>query len=284
MYRATGRYLMGSFRYREYRSFMKKLRPVEVANVPIHADIQQEPTWTEYSQLAKDHPKYQAISNSARQAAIREAIRFDKLMRLPGVYTVCSRSHMLNLTECVESVLRDNIPGDLLEAGTRRGGMAMLMKEVLRRHGDLTRTVWLADAWTGHFPKPQSPNDAAAAPTVNRLFSNGPNRDEVIENFKQIGLWDERLEFVEGYFENTLPHIRVNRLSVLRLDADFYSSTMDVLTHLYPKLSPGGYVIIDDYGLPICDCKKAVDEYRAKHGIAEVIKMADIQCGYWRKT
>src|SRR4030095_16171801 len=108
--------------------------------------------------------------------------------------------------------------------------------------------------------------------TVNRLFSNGPNRDEVIENFKQIGLWDERLEFVEGYFENTLPHIRVNRLSVLRLDADFYSSTMDVLTHLYPKLSPGGYVIIDDYGLPICDCKKAVDEYRAKHRIADVIK------------
>jgi hypothetical protein len=161
--------------------------------------------------------------------------------------------------------------------------MGMLMKEILRRRGDATRIVWLADAWSGRFPASEAPGDAAAEAVVNRLFANGPTRDDVIQYFKDNGLWDTRLQFVQGYFENTLPHIGVEQLAVLRLDADFYNSTWDILTHLYPKVSRGGYVIIDDYGIPTCDCKKAVNEYRAQHGIKESIKITDTQCAYWRK-
>jgi hypothetical protein len=233
--------------------------------------------------LAEEHAKAHQFGKRQRDGALRFVLRFDKFMRVPGVYTMCARTQMWNLIDSVATVLRNDVPGDLLEAGAWRGGMGMLMKEILRRNGDTTRTVWLADAWSGRFPTAEAPNDAAIEAVVYRLFADGPTRDDVIQNFKTLGLWDSRLQFIQGYFEQTLPNIAVERLAVLRLDADFYNSTLQVLTHLYPKLSPGGFIIVDDYGIPGCDCKKAVDEYRSRHKIIE-IKMADSQCAYWQKS
>jgi O-methyltransferase len=87
--------------------------------------------------------------------------------------------------------------------------------------------------------------------------------------------------FLKGWFKDTLPTAPIQRIAVMRLDGDMYESTMDGLTNLYPKLSKGGFCIIDDYGLD--GCKKAVDDFRQQHGITAELKRVDWTGSYWRK-
>jgi hypothetical protein len=86
---------------------------------------------------------------------------------------------------------------------------------------------------------------------------------EVRRNFERYGLLDDRVQFLVGWFEDTLPTATIERLAVLRLDGDMYSSTHHVLSALYPRLSVGGYVIVDDYYLDTC--RAAITDYRAQH-------------------
>ena len=89
--------------------------------------------------------------------------------------------------------------------------------------------------------------------------------DQVRANFDRYGLLDDQVRFLEGWFADTLPMAPIEQLAILRLDGDLYESTMDALVPLYEKVSPGGFVIVDDYGAweP---CRKAVDDFRAQHG------------------
>ena len=87
--------------------------------------------------------------------------------------------------------------------------------------------------------------------------------------------------FLKGWFKDTLPRAPIERLAVLRLDGDMYGSTMDALDNLYPKLSGGGFCIVDDYALPAC--RQAVDDYRARHGIGAPLLEVDWTGRYWRK-
>jgi O-methyltransferase len=105
--------------------------------------------------------------------------------------------------------------------------------------------------------------------------------DEVRSNFARYGLLDDQVRFLEGWFADTLPSAPIERLAVLRLDGDMYASTMDALEPLYPKVSPGGFVIVDDYALP--GCRRAVDEYRARDGIDEPIVDIDGMGVFWRR-
>jgi O-methyltransferase len=106
--------------------------------------------------------------------------------------------------------------------------------------------------------------------------------DHVKSNFSRYGLLDERVHFLHGWFKDTLPNAPIERLALIRLDGDMYSSTMDSLLNLYPKLSVGGYVIIDDYG-GIEACRKAVDEFRANRRIEAPITKIDRLGVYWKK-
>lgn len=250
----------------------------------LERDIEKEPAYEEYENLLREHPRAKTMSKGEFVAFLRYLLKYDKFLRLPDVYTMCGSTQMWNVVCCAESVLRDRIPGDFFEAGCWRGGMGMLMKHILRCHGNTDRKVWLADAWTGQFPSPTTEKDRLIEHGMNRLFDASPTCDEVRQGFKKMDLWDDHVRLVQGYFEHTLPNIEVERLAILRLDADLYNSTLDVLTHLYPKLSPGGFVIVDDYGIEMCDCKKAVEEYRAANNISDRIKMVDYQCAYWRKS
>ncbi|HJU39681.1 MAG TPA: TylF/MycF/NovP-related O-methyltransferase, partial [Tahibacter sp.] len=88
----------------------------------------------------------------------------------------------------------------------------------------------------------------------------------------------------QGWFKDTLPAAPIERLAVLRLDGDYYESTMDALVNLYEKVSVGGYVIVDDYGEDSWTyCRRAVDEFRAAHGIASPLVRVDAPCWYWRR-
>lgn len=105
--------------------------------------------------------------------------------------------------------------------------------------------------------------------------------DEVKRNFSRYGLLDEHVQFLKGWFKDTLPHAPIERLAVLRLDGDLYESTMDALRNLYQKLSPGGFCIVDDYS--ITPCAEAVGDYRREHDITEEIISID-DCGaLWRR-
>ena len=98
--------------------------------------------------------------------------------------------------------------------------------------------------------------------------------ETVSDNFARYGLLDEQVVFVKGFFAETLPKAPVRSLSILRVDADLYQSTRDVLQNLYSALSTGGYAIFDDYqNLP--DCRRAIDEFRSEQGIKEDIRRID---------
>jgi hypothetical protein len=104
----------------------------------------------------------------------------------------------------------------------------------------------------------------------------------VRSHFARYGLLDEQVLFLQGFFSDTLPTAPIRQIAILRLDGDTYESTRDVLETSYAKLSRGGFCIVDDYhAYP--DCKRAVDEYRASHGIVEAIESIDQHAVYWRK-
>lgn len=92
----------------------------------------------------------------------------------------------------------------------------------------------------------------------------------------------KQVRFIEGWFSDTLPRAPIDRLAVLRIDADMYGSTIEALRHLYPRLSVGGYAIVDDYGA-MESCKAAVEDYRAAQGIAEPLATIDWSGVFWRK-
>ncbi len=196
--------------------------------------------------------------------------------------TMVGLQRLANARFCIESVLADGVPGDLIETGVWRGGMSIFMKGVLKAHGDNERTVWLADSFQG-LPPPDParfPADRQLDLTGHDILSVGV--EEVRHNFERYGLMDDRVQFIIGWFRETLPTAPINELAVLRLDGDLYESTLEALEPLYPKLAPGGYCIIDDFGT-VPPCAAAVTDYRRAHDIdAEIIDI-DGAGVYWRK-
>ena len=105
--------------------------------------------------------------------------------------------------------------------------------------------------------------------------------EDVRENFRKYGLLDDKIIFLKGWFKDTLPDAPMESIALLRADGDMHGSALDILDNLYPKLSPGGYCIIDDYALT--GCRKAVRDYREKHNVTEEIKAIDSISADWKK-
>lgn len=190
---------------------------------------------------------------------------------------------MDNIQYCVERVLHDQIPGDLIETGVWRGGATIFMRAVLKAHGDTTRRVWVADSFEG-LPKPDDTRYVADTGDIHHLFIGlRVGVEQVKHNFRRYGLLDKQVQFLVGWFKDTLPMAPIEALSVLRLDGDMYESTIQAIESLYPKLSVGGFCIIDDYG-QIEGCKRAVHDYRRRIGITDEMIDIDGTGIYWRKT
>lgn len=196
--------------------------------------------------------------------------------------TMIGISRLDNLQQCVVEVVRDAVPGDLIETGVWRGGATILMRAVLRAYGDTTRTVWVADSFRG-LPKPSGRYEADLGDEHWKQEPLAVSADEVRANFRRYGLLDEQVRFLEGFFQDTLPTAPIEQLAVARLDGDMYESTIVALEALYPKLSPGGYLIVDDYGA-VPGCRQAVDDYRRDHGIEEPLLEIDWTGVYWRRS
>ena len=187
-----------------------------------------------------------------------------------------------NLQQCIADVLQHSIPGDLIETGVWRGGATIFMRAVLRAYNDTQRVVWVADSFQG-LPKP-NPLDYRwdAGDWLWRDPQLAVSLEEVKANFTKYGLLDDQVRFLVGWFGDTLPYAPIERLAILRLDGDMYESTMDSLHSLYPKLSQGGYVIVDDYGA-VPACKAAVEDFRATNGIMEKLEQIDWTGVFWKR-
>jgi len=191
---------------------------------------------------------------------------------------------MDNIQQCVSSVIEEGVPGDLIETGVWRGGATIFMRAILKAYADTTRNVWVADSFQG-LPKPDAEKFAADAGDTHFRWSGlAVSEAQVRHNFERYGLLDDQVKFLVGWFKDTLPKAPIESVAVMRLDGDMYESTIQALDELYPKLSVGGYCIIDDFGSHASQAGQAVHDYRRDHGITDEIVPIDNFGAYWRKS
>jgi hypothetical protein len=169
------------------------------------------------------------------------------------------------LYQGVRYVINRNIPGAFVECGVWKGGSCMLACLAALEEGSRDRDFYLYDTFTGMSEPTEHDRVAYSGRLVTERWEENFSswevpRDAVEQNLESTGYPKERLHYVEGKVEKTLKHTVPEPIALLRLDTDWYESTARELEVLYPRLSPGGVLIIDDYG-HFTGARKAVDEY-----------------------
>lgn len=217
-----------------------------------------------------------------RPVPVSDEARLEGREWLPSAHTMIGMRRLDNLQHCIESVLLDEIPGDLIEAGVWRGGASIFMRAVLKARGSENRHVWLADSFQGLPPPNPDRYPADAGDLHHAVPELAVTLEEVKANFARYDLLDDRVRFLPGWFRDTLPEAQIERLALIRIDADMYESTINALEALYPKLSRAGFVIVDDYG-GVPGCRQAVDDFRSANGIVDELRWIDWTGVYWRR-
>lgn len=196
-------------------------------------------------------------------------------------HTMIGKKRLANVRALVESVLGNRVEGDLIETGVWRGGACIMMRAVLDAYNITDRRVWVADSFEGLPPPNEDKYPADKGDTFYTYDELSVTKEQVMRNFEKYGLLDEQVVFLKGWFKDTLPTANIEKLAVLRLDGDMYESTMDALSALYHKVSPGGYVIIDDYNV-VPACKAAVSDFLAQHHLNPTLVEIDGVGVYWQ--
>jgi hypothetical protein len=192
-------------------------------------------------------------------------------------------SHRLhNFRKLIERVIRSGVPGDIIETGVWRGGASILARAVLKAWGVTDRRILLADSFQGLPPPDESRCPADQGSDLHTYEQLAVSLEQVRANFEAFGLLDEQVVFMPGWFRDTMPNTPSSCLAVIRLDGDMYESTIDPLVHLYDRLSPGGWVIVDDYSL-FPGCKAAVQDFFAMKKINPRLRPIDKIGVYFRK-
>ena len=183
-------------------------------------------------------------------------------------FTMTSQERIFSLCKSVEYVVEHDIPGDIVECGVWKGGSMMAVAQTLIRKG-AKRRLYLFDTFEGMSEPTAADTDYQGNVAAN-LLENADKAtqniwaysdlDTVKRNIANTGYDEADVIFVKGKVEDTIPLNAPDQISLLRLDTDWYESTIHELRHLYPRLSVGGVLIIDDYG-HWTGAKKAVDEY-----------------------
>ncbi|KMP34882.1 TylF/MycF family methyltransferase [Bacillus albus] len=198
-----------------------------------------------------------------------------------AAHSMVGRKRMNQLQEAMETVVRENIEGDFIETGVWRGGSCIFMNGFLQANNIKDRTVWVADSFEG-LPAPnleQYPKDYGDY--LHTFDYLRVSLETVQENFRKYDLLNDQVKFLKGWFKDTLPSAPIEKIAIARLDGDMYESTMDSLVNLYDKVSTGGFIIIDDYGL--VTCAEAVTDFRSERNIKAPMTQIDDFGIYWRK-
>jgi predicted O-methyltransferase YrrM len=196
-------------------------------------------------------------------------------------YTMTSPERMFALWQGVRHVERRAVPGAFVECGVWRGGSSMLMAHALPAP---RRELWLYDTFSGMPAPTEQDVDFTGRSAEEQLRDSGGDRDnlalayasleEVQSNMARTGHPADRVHYVPGFVEDTIPERAPARIALLRLDTDWESSTRHELEHLWPRLSVGGVLVIDDYG-HWAGARKAVDEYFAGRDDAPLLTRVD---------
>ena len=194
-------------------------------------------------------------------------------------FTMLSPARLDNVEYAVRTVIEDDVPGDFLEAGVWRGGVGLLMRGLLEVLEDPDRRIWLADSFEG-LPPPSHEQDRALPLNLNWMLPS--SLEEVRANFDGLGLLDDRVKFLPGYFADSMPIAPIEELAILRLDGDYYSSTIEVIEPMYDFVSTGGFIIVDDYGFHE-GCRNAVHDFLDRRSLHVEIIPIDDHGVYWRK-
>ncbi len=150
-------------------------------------------------------------------------------------------------------------------------------------HGETESTACGFDSFKGLPPPNEDNYPADRGDQLHRFLQLAVSIEEVVENFRRVVLWIDQMRLVKGWFKDTVSAAAVEKIADLRLGGDLYESTIQVLNGFYPKLSPGGFCIIDDYRAML-SCRAAVEEYRRDHGVSEPIVNIDGKGVLWRRA
>jgi len=215
--------------------------------------------------------------------AFREDIRELGLDWPSTALTMVGRKRLHNFRRLIERVIRSDIPGDIIETGVWRGGASILARAVLKAWNVTDRRIIVADSFQGLPPPDAEKWPADRGSDLHGYADLAVSLEQVQANFASFGLLDEQVVFLKGWFRDTMPLVSSKALAIIRLDGDMYESTTDPLVHLYDRLSPGGWVIIDDYFI-IPACKAAVHDFFASRNINPTLRPIDY-CGvFFRKV
>ena len=208
---------------------------------------------------------------------------FERFLTRCEPYTMTSRERMYAVYQATRYIVEADVPGDIVECGVWRGGSSMMAALTLMSAGAGDRRLWLYDTFEG-MPEPGQrdvgPDGRNAHGEWERNRQDGYNDwcysplEEVHANILSAGMTADAFELVQGRVEDTIPARAPERIALLRLDTDWYESTRHELVHLFPRLSPRGTLLVDDYG-HWEGVRAAVDEYRREQGISLLLNRTD---------
>ena len=210
----------------------------------------------------------------------------DTLARISAVetMTMTSPERVLALCDGVTHVVKNQIPGAIVECGVWRGGSMFAAASQLQSLNAQDRELWLYDTFEGMSSPTIIDRDLSGQTATQLLDEQDPENansvwckaglEEVKQNLRQTGYDPQRIHYVEGKVEETLKHHLPNQIALLRLDTDWYESTRCEMENLFPRLSNHGVLIIDDYG-HWSGCRQAVDEYFRDNKISMFLHRID---------
>ncbi|HEY9559202.1 MAG TPA: TylF/MycF/NovP-related O-methyltransferase [Anseongella sp.] len=201
-----------------------------------------------------------------------------------GPYTMTLPERLFANHEAVRHITRQGIEGAIVECGVWRGGSTMAMLHTLLDAQDTSRDIYLFDTFEGMSAPGREDKvwfGDHAADMLDSSDKHDPRSvwcyaslEDVQQNVWSTGYPGERIHFVKGKVENTIPGTIPDKIAILRLDTDWYESTLHELEHLYPRLQQGGVLLIDDYG-HWQGARKAVDEYIREKGLSLLLCRTD---------
>lgn len=197
-------------------------------------------------------------------------------------YTMTTPARIYSLVRAVEYLSARAVPGAFVECGVWRGGSMMAVALTLLRLGVTDRDLYLYDTFTGMTAPTDEDVRRSGERAADLLAEESRSSDiwaiaaidDVREAVLSVGYPEERIHFVQGPVEETLPANAPAAIALLRLDTDWYSSTKHELVHLFPRLTSGGVLILDDYGY-WQGARRAVDEYLAENGLRLLLNRID---------
>lgn len=199
-------------------------------------------------------------------------------------YTLTSPERLYVLMEAVKYLIKGKVEGTLVECGVWRGGSVMTMLLTLLEFGNIEREIYLYDTFSGMSAPTETDlsykGEQASALYLASLDSESVSRltyasiEEVKRNIFSTKYPEEKIHFVKGKVEDTIPEIIPEKIALLRLDTDWYESTIHELKYLFPRLSPKGVLICDDYG-HWKGAKKAVDDYFSENNLSILLNRID---------